>query len=151
MAPRFFGRYEHSLDAKGRLILPSRFRAQFGPQAYLTQYLDRCLALWTADEFEKQMSERERQQEQGRAERNLARVWASGSTDVDIDRQGRLAIPTYLREFARLETAVLVNGALNRVELWNPAEWEVRVMPAEAELTSEPVETTAPPAGSAPG
>ena len=141
MAARFFGRYEHSLDAKGRLILPSRFRAQFGPQAYLSQYQDRCLALWTPDEFEKQMTEMERLQDQGRVERNLARIWASGSTDVDIDRQGRLAIPTYLRDFARLEAGVLINGALNRVELWNPAEWAARVMPAEAELTAETVLT----------
>jgi MraZ protein len=146
VAARFFGRYEHSLDAKGRLILPSRFRPLFGPQAYLSQFQERCLALWTPDEFEKRMAEMERVQDQGRTERNLARIWASGSTDVDIDRQGRLAIPTYLREFARLESAVLINGALNRVELWNPAEWAARVMPDEAELTSEPSGPT--PAGS---
>ena len=104
MAARFFGRYEHSLDAKGRLILPSRSRAQFGPQAYLSQYQDRCLALWTPEEFEKQMAEMERLQDQGRTQRNLARIRASGSTDVDIDRQGRLAIPAYLRSFALLES-----------------------------------------------
>jgi MraZ protein len=137
VAARFFGRYEHSLDVKGRLILPSRYRAQFGPQAYLSQYQDRCLALWTPEEFEKQMAEMERLQDQGRTQRNLARIMASGSTDVEIDRQGRLAIPSYLRSFARLESGVLVIGALNRVELWNPAEWESRVLPAEAELTSE--------------
>jgi MraZ protein len=137
VAARFFGRYEHSLDAKGRLILPSRYRAQFGPQAFLSQYQDQCLALWTPEEFEKQMAEMERLQDQGRRQRNLARIMASGSTDVDIDRQGRLAIPAYLRSFALLESGVLVIGALNRVELWNPAEWETRVRPAEAELTSE--------------
>lgn len=137
MAARFFGRYEHSLDVKGRLILPSRFRALIGPQAYLSQFRDRCLALWTPEEFEKQMAEMERLQDQGRTQRNLARIMASGSTDVDIDRQGRLAIPGYLRDFARLESGVLVIGALNRVELWNPDEWALRVLPAEAELTSE--------------
>jgi MraZ protein len=79
----------------------------------------------------------ERLQEQGRAERNLARLWASSTTDVEIDRQGRMAIPAYLREFARLESAVLVVGALNRVELWSPAEWESRVLPAELQLTDE--------------
>ncbi|MDQ1368535.1 MAG: MraZ protein putative antitoxin-like, partial [Acidimicrobiaceae bacterium] len=78
-------------------------------------------------------------QEQGRTERNVARVWAQGSTEVDIDRQGRLAIPAYLREFARLEVEhpILVNGALNRVELWNPAEYDIKVKPAEARFADE--------------
>jgi MraZ protein len=137
VAARFFGRYEHALDAKGRVILPARFRPSFGPQAFLTQYPDRCLALWTPDEFEQQMAEMERLQDQGRSSRNLARVWASGSTEVEIDRQGRFAIPRNLREFALLDTAVLVNGAINRVELWNPAEWATRVLPAESQLTEE--------------
>jgi MraZ protein len=142
VAARFFGRYEHSLDVKGRVILPSRFRSLIGPQAFLSQYQDRCLALWTPEEFEKQMAEMERLQSQGRLQRNLARIMASGSTDVEIDRQGRLAIPPYLREFALLDSGVLVIGALNRVELWNPAEWETRVLPAEAELTSEFAESS---------
>jgi MraZ protein len=146
VAARFFGRFEHSLDVKGRLILPSRYRAQFGPQAYLSKYQDRCLALWTPEEFEKQMAEMERLQDQGRTQRNLARIMASGSTDVDIDRQGRLAIPAFLREYALLDSGVLVIGALNRVELWNPVEWDIRVLPAEAELTSE---SDAAPVGTA--
>ena len=128
------------------MILPARFRASFGPQAFLSQYQDRCLALWTPDEFEKQMAEMELLQDQGRAERNLARIWASGSAEVEIDRQGRVAIPAYLREFARLESAVLVIGALNRVELWDPAEWAARVLPAEAQLTDDGDEPAPAPA-----
>ena len=137
MAARFFGRYEHSLDVKGRVILPARFRANFAAQGYLSQYLDRCLALWTPDEFEKQMAEMESSQEQGRQARNFARIWAAGSTEVEIDRQGRLPIPAYLREFAGLDAAVLVNGALNRVELWSPDEWEQRIRPSESRLTED--------------
>lgn len=139
MAPRFFGRFEHSLDVKGRVILPARLRAQFGAQAYLSQFQDRCLALWTSEEFDEQMAEQERRQKVGHKELNLARLWASGSTDVDIDRQGRLAIPAYLRDYARLEpeSPILIMGALNRVELWNPVEWERRVLPAESEFTDD--------------
>jgi MraZ protein len=137
VAARFFGRYEHSLDVKGRVILPARFRASFGPQAYLSKYQDRCLALWAGDEFEQQMAEMAQLQDQGRAERNLARIWASGSAEVEIDRQGRVAIPAFLREFARLDSAVLVIGALNRVEFWDPSEWATRVLPAEAQLTED--------------
>ncbi len=134
---RFFGRYEHSLDAKGRVILPARFRGDLGTRAYLSKHNEGCLALWTPEEFDKKLAEMELLQETGRAERNLARVWAAGSTEVEIDRQGRLAIPATMREFAQLEGDVLVMGAINRVELWDPSEWSERVGPSERQLTEE--------------
>jgi len=146
VAPRFIGRFEHSLDVKGRVILPARYRSDLGPQAYLSQWKDGCLALWTPEEFAKQSDEQEQRQELGRKERQLARVFASMAIAVDIDRQGRVAIPAYLRDFAHLEVErpLLVTGALNRVELWNPAEWDRRVKPAEAQLTDEDSDPAAP-------
>jgi MraZ protein len=150
VAPRFFGRYEHSLDAKGRIILPARFRGQLGTQAYVSQFQEGCLALWTAEEFERQMDEAEAKQGLGQAERNAARILASGSVEVEVDRQGRVAIPAFLREFAGLqpETTILVMGAINRVELWNSEGWNRRVKPAEAQLVGNPDEpmTTVPAA-----
>jgi MraZ protein len=143
VAPRFFGRFEHSLDAKGRIILPARFRAHFDTVAFLSQHAEGCLALWTPEEFEKQVADMEHSQDRGTMERNVARVWASGLSEVELDRQGRVAIPAYLREYARLEAAVLVTGALNRIELWNPSVWEARVRPAEANLT-DPTPPVAP-------
>jgi MraZ protein len=137
VAARFFGRYEHSLDTKGRVILPARFRPHFDTQAYVSQYEDRCLAVWTPDEFEKQMADMEATQGLSRQERNLARIRAAGSAEVELDRQGRIAIPVPLREFAGLSGAVLVTGALNRIELWNPEEWDQRVKPSEARLTED--------------
>ena len=134
---RFFGRYEHSLDAKGRLILPSKFRPAFESGGYLSQFNDRCLALWTPEDFEKQMNLMEENQEKGRDERNLARLWAAGSQEVEIDKQGRMAIPSYLRDYARLTGDVLVNGSITRVELWDPTEWSTKVAPAEGRLTEE--------------
>ena len=134
---QFFGRYEHSLDVKGRVILPAKFRAHFERSGFLTQYHDRCLALWTPGDFDKQMTSMAAAQEMGREERNIARLWASGTQEVDIDRQGRLAIPLYLRDFARLEGDVLVHGAIDRIELWSPAEWAQKVQPSERRLTDE--------------
>lgn len=134
---RFFGRYEHSLDPKGRVILPAKFRAAFEHGGYLTQFRDRCLALWTPEDFDKQMAQMEAAAEEGRAERNLARLWAQGTQEVDVDKQGRIAIPQHLREFARLDGDVLVNGAITRVELWSPAVWEAKVVPAERRLTED--------------
>lgn len=133
---RFFGRYEHSLDEKGRLILPAKFRPHFEHGGFISQYLDGCLALWTAEEFDKQMQQMESNQGMSRNDRNLARLWASGTQEVEVDkRSGRMAIPQYLRTSAGLERDVLVNGAINRVELWNPAVWEDRIRPSEVALT----------------
>jgi MraZ protein len=73
----------------------------------------------------------------GRTERNRARIWASKAADVEIDRQGRMPIPTHLRSFAELETEVLVHGAIDRVELWSPARWEAQVLPEESWLLDE--------------
>lgn len=134
---RFFGRHEHSLDPKGRVILPARFRPPFDRGAYLTQYRGRCLALWTPDEFEVQTTAMQDAQKGSRADRDLARVWAAGTEEVEVDRQGRLAIAPHLREFARLTDAVLVNGAMERVELWNPAVWAAKVAAAERALTED--------------
>jgi MraZ protein len=137
LSARFFGRHEHSLDVKGRVILPARFRREFDSHAYLSQFHDRCLALWTPEEFERQMEEMESAQDDSRDERNAARYWAANSAEVELDKQGRLPIPNYLRDFARLEGAVLVNGAINRVELWNPDEWERRMQSSEQRWTED--------------
>jgi MraZ protein len=133
---RFFGRYEHSLDEKGRVILPSKFRGPFEHGGYLTQYQDGCLSLWTPDEFESQMEVMQERASASRGDRNLARLWASTSHEVEVDRQGRMAIPSHLREFAGLDGDVLVHGAIDRVELWNPASWEEKVQPEEERLTA---------------
>jgi MraZ protein len=134
---RFFGKHEHTLDAKGRVILPARFRSHFEHGAYLSQYTSRCLALWTPEEFDLQLERMDQQQDAGPDEMNQARYFAAGTVDVEVDRQGRFIIPSGMREFARLENQVLVNGAINRVELWSPAVWNDKVEPAERALTQE--------------
>jgi transcriptional regulator MraZ len=133
----FVGRYEHSLDTKGRVILPARFRAAFEQGGYLTENREGCLALWTPGEFERQMGAMQDRASQGRANRNRARLWAATSHEVEIDRQGRMPIPAHLREFAALQGDVLVHGAIDRVELWNPQAWEERVRPDERWLLED--------------
>src|SRR5271170_116768 len=127
----FVGRYEHSLDTKGRVILPAKFRAPFEGGGYLTENREGCLALWTPEEFQLQMDAMQELSGTNKTNRNRARVWASNSRDVEVDKQGRMAIPVHLREFAQLDGDVLVNGAINRIELWNPAIWQDRVVPEE--------------------
>ncbi|MHB1852141.1 MAG: division/cell wall cluster transcriptional repressor MraZ [Acidimicrobiales bacterium] len=127
----FVGRYEHSLDSKGRVILPAKFRADFERGGYLTEHREGCLALWTPGEFQRQLQALQEEAAKGRTARNRARLWAASSHEVEIDRQGRMAIPAHLRGFASLEGDVLVHGAIDRIELWNPALWEERVVPEE--------------------
>ena len=132
---RFFGRYEHSLDDKGRVILPSKFRAPFEHGGYLSEYQDGCLSLWTPDQFELQMENMLQRASTGRSDRNLARFWASTSHELEIDKQGRMAIPVRLREYAGLVGDVLVLGAIDRVEFWNRESWDQKVLPEEERLT----------------
>ncbi|MDA8310452.1 MAG: division/cell wall cluster transcriptional repressor MraZ [Actinomycetota bacterium] len=127
----FVGRYEHSLDSKGRVILPAKFRADFERGGYLSENQEGCLALWTLGEFQRQLQAMREQAAEGRTGRNRTRLWAAHSHEVEIDRQGRMAIPAHLRDFAGLDGDVLVNGAIDRIELWNPSVWEERVAPQE--------------------
>jgi MraZ protein len=75
--------------------------------------------------------------ESGKSARNQARLWASNSHEVEVDRQGRMAIPAHLRTFAELESEVLVHGAIDRVELWNPPAWAERVLPEQSWLLGD--------------
>jgi transcriptional regulator MraZ len=120
---RFWGTHEHSLDAKGRVILPARFREPFRGGAFITKLPEGCLGVWTPQEFERRTVAMLEKGRQGQAERNVARVWAAGAFDTSPDGQGRLAIPASLRSYAQLDGDVVVNGAINHVELWNARKW----------------------------
>ena len=127
----FVGRYEHTLDSKGRVILPAKYRADFEHGGYLTEHREGCLALWTPAEFDRQLRAMQDRAASGRNDRNRARLWAANSHEVEVDRQGRMAIPAHLRDFATLQGDVLVHGAIDRIELWNPQVWGERVAPEE--------------------
>jgi MraZ protein len=151
---RFVGRHEHSLDVKGRIILPARYRASFDTAAFISKHNERCLALWTPEAFERKLDEMEAIQDRSPQDRSMVRAWAAGSVEVELDRQGRVAIPSYLREYAGLESAVLIHGAITHLELWNPQEWEIRGAPGDAELadpTIPPAALVAVPASTDPG
>jgi MraZ protein len=118
------------------VILPVKFRAPFERGGFLSQFHEGCLALWTPEEFEKQLASIQTNAEHGRDERNLARVLAGGSAEVEVDKAGRMPIPAYLRTFAQLSTEVMLIGAIDRVELWDPAVWQERVLPSEQQLVN---------------
>jgi MraZ protein len=133
---------------KGRIILPARYRSSFGTLAYISKNTERCLALWTPEAFERKLDEMQALFDRSPQDRAMVRAWASGSTEVELDRQGRVAIPSYLREYAHLEDAVLIHGAITHIELWDPEEWAVRGVPGDAEL-ADPTRTAFAMAASA--
>jgi len=115
------GAYQHALDSKGRFILPARFREHLGEEAFVTSEEDGCLALWRPEEFEVKASEiRDRAR---RGQRDVERAFFAGAMEASPDRQGRVAIPTGLREFAGLERDVVVVGLYDHIEIWDAAAW----------------------------
>ena len=129
----FLGTYEHSLDPKGRVILPAKFRERLEAGAFLAKSLDGCLSLYDAEEFEKVALAMQEQARRGAVERNVVRSFAAGAAEATPDKQGRISIPAHLRSFAHLEREVVVTGAINRIEIWDAAKW--RELDAEAELS----------------
>ena len=119
----FVGTYEHSLDEKGRLILPSSFRDAFEPGAYLSKQVDGCLALMTVPVFEEQARERVLLAKVGRDARQVARSFAAGTAPVTADKQGRVAIPKHLRDYAGLIRDCVIIGSLSLVEIWDAERW----------------------------
>jgi len=119
----FVGQFEHQLDDKGRLVLPASFRERLAVGGYITQGLDRCLAVWTPEDFEREAMEMVDRAKRGEVERDALRAQAANTFDVKPDAQGRIAIPAALRQYAGLAKEVTVIGAFTSVELWDSAKW----------------------------
>jgi len=132
----FVGTFEHSLDDKGRLILPSVFRDAFAPGSYLSKQVDGCLGLMTVPVFEEQARERVLMARAGRDARNVARAFAAGTALVSPDKQGRIAIPKRLREYAGLSRECVVIGSLNLVEIWDTQRWEAAGLEGDEALAA---------------
>jgi len=128
VSPRelFVGRYDRSLDTKGRLILPARLRASFELTGYLAPHEDGCIALWTDDEFTAEADRQHAREGEGPGARHEVREWFSHVNRVQLDAQGRMPIPPDLRAHADLDQDVLVVGVHDRVELWSRRRWEER-------------------------
>ena len=142
---RFVGRYEHSLDTKGRLVLPARLRTPFeGLGGYLAKGQEGCLALWPHERYEERLALLEAQADDTGDKRDRARVRLFASAEhVVPDVQGRIAIAPYLQEWAGLDPArVLVRGANRIVELWNLDRWEELELLAEQDLLGVPAEAS---------
>jgi MraZ protein len=132
----FLGEHLHSLDAKGRVILPARFRDDL-QESVVTSEIDGCLALWPIADFQRRAAEMKERARGGPRDRDVARVFFAGAVEAAPDRQGRIALPPHLREFARLEREVVVNGAFDHVEIWDGATWREKKRRGEEALAGD--------------
>ncbi|GGE22605.1 transcriptional regulator MraZ [Marinithermofilum abyssi] len=120
----FMGEYRHSVDDKGRLIIPSKYREELGSSFVVTRGLDHCLFVYPMAEW-KQLEQKLKALPFTRADaRAFTRFFFSGATVAELDKQGRVTLPANLREFAKLEKECVVIGVSNRVEIWSKEAWE---------------------------
>ena len=143
---RFSGRYEHSLDTKGRLVLPARLRQGLDAAGgYLAKGSEGCVDLWPAERFQQRLAELEEEAAATGADRKARareRVFAAAE-HVIPDSQGRIPIAQYLIEFAGLDPGrVLIRGANKTVQLWNPDRWDRLEALAEQELLGDEQEAS---------
>jgi MraZ protein len=128
----FIGEYHHSIDEKGRMSVPVKFRASLAEGAVVTRGLDRCLYLYPAKEWAL-LAEKLASLPIGQADtRAFARLMLAGAMDVDIDASGRILLPDYLRTYASLTKTVVVAGLYNRMEIWDEAAWASYAAQTEA-------------------
>jgi len=119
----FMGEYQHTIDAKGRLIVPARFREGLGDRFILTKGLDGCLFAYPPQEWTA-LENKMRSLPFTRADaRAFVRFFFAGACECEVDKQGRILIPASLREYAALEKDVVVIGVSSRVEIWSAARW----------------------------
>ncbi|OGM00855.1 cell division/cell wall cluster transcriptional repressor MraZ [Candidatus Uhrbacteria bacterium RIFOXYC2_FULL_47_19] len=120
----FIGEYQHAIDGKGRLAIPAKFRKQLARQAVVTRGLDNCLFVYPLTEW-KELAEKLAALPMSQANsRAFARLMLAGAMDVDMDSQGRVLLPEYLREYAGLKKETVVVGLFNRLEIWDRTVWE---------------------------
>lgn len=120
----FIGEYHHSIDVKGRLAVPAKFRLALEHGAVVTRGLDTCLFLYSMEEWAK-FAEKLAQLPISQANtRAFSRLMLAGAMDVQLDKQGRIILPDYLRTYAGMKKDVVVTGLYNRLELWDESVWK---------------------------
>ncbi len=117
------GEYIHTLDPKKRLSLPSKWRAELGKTLIVTRGLDNCLFVYTTASWQK-LTDKVADLSLGQADtRSFNRFFLSGAVEVEVDKAGRILVPDFLKDFARLKSKVVLAGLHDRVEIWDEKKW----------------------------
>jgi len=127
------GEYKHTLDPKKRLSLPSKWRKELGKKLVITRGLDNCLFVYPLKEW-KTITEKVGQLPLGQADtRSFNRFFLSGAVEAEVDSVGRILVPDYLKQFAGLDTKVVLAGIHDRIEIWDENRWETYKTSIEGE------------------
>lgn len=127
----FIGEYRHSIDEKGRLIIPAKFRQELGETFVITRGLERCLFVYPLSEWKILESQLKTLPFTKKDARAFTRFFFSGATDCELDKQGRVTIASVLREYATIQKECVIIGVSNRVEVWSKENWEQYVSESE--------------------
>ncbi len=123
----FYGEYSHTIDRKGRLILPSKFREtakhNFIEKFFVTRGLDKCLFMFSEEEWRLQENKFKAISFTKQEGRTFNRLFFSGAVDVAADKQGRILLPQYLKDFAEIKKDIMLVGVSNRIEIWAKEKW----------------------------
>ena len=120
----FMGEYNHTVDAKGRLIVPSKFREQLGDEFVITKGLDNCLFVYDNSEWAALEEKLRALPITNTAGRKFSRFLLGSAATCEVDKQGRILLPPVLREYANLTKDVVLVGVLSRVEIWDKDRWQ---------------------------
>lgn len=120
----FMGEYNHTIDAKGRLIVPVKFREILGDNFIVTKGLDGCLFVYTNDEWTRFEEKLKSLPLTNKNARQFTRFFLAGAAACEVDKQGRILLPQVLREFASLEKDVVLVGVASRIEIWSRERWD---------------------------
>ena len=120
----FMGEYNHTIDAKGRLIVPAKFREILGDNFIVTKGLDGCLFVYPNDEWTRFEEKLKSLPLTNKNARQFTRFFLDGAAACEVDKQGRILLPQVLREFASLEKDVVLVGVASRIEIWSRERWD---------------------------
>lgn len=120
----FIGEYQHAIDNKNRMIIPSKFRDELGGAFVLTKGLDGCLYAYTLDEWKILEEKLKKLPLTNKDARAFVRFFFSGANEVEIDKQGRALIPQNLMEYASIEKEIVSIGVSTRIEIWSKTKWD---------------------------
>lgn len=127
----FTGTYDHTLDAKGRVIVPAKFRERLAEGLVLAPGQDRCIEVYPVEAFARRVERWRAQPREDRRVRSFLRVLLSGAHEDALDGQGRVTLPQRLRDYAGLERELVITGADEHIEIWDRASWERFLAEAE--------------------
>ncbi len=132
----FIGEYRFSMDPKGRVSIPTKFREELGEVFYITKGFDTCLFVYSEEEWKRFMQKLDSARLSSKDSRKIQRFFLASSTECSIDKQGRVLLSAPQREYAGIEKEIVIIGVSNRLEIWAEEAWRNYVENEETDISS---------------